>query len=34
LLQRARARLLTQSVLDVPPNEADEFPQSLGLRDS
>ncbi len=33
-LQRARARLLTQSALDVPPNEADEFPQSLGLRDS
>jgi hypothetical protein len=34
LLQRARARFLTQSALDVPPNEADEFPQSLGLRDS
>jgi hypothetical protein len=34
LLQRTRAQFLTQSALDVPPNEADEFPQSLGLRDS
>jgi hypothetical protein len=34
LLERAHAQLLTQSALDVPPNEADEFPQGLGLRDS
>jgi hypothetical protein len=34
LLQRARAQLLTPSALDVPPTEVDEFPQSLGLRDS
>jgi hypothetical protein len=34
LLEKARAQFLTQSALDVPPHEADDFPQSLGLRDS
>jgi hypothetical protein len=34
LLQRAHTRLLAQSTLDVPPSEAEEFFQSLGLRDS
>jgi hypothetical protein len=33
LLQRAHAKFLAQSTLDTPPDEADEFPQSLGLRD-
>jgi hypothetical protein len=34
LLQRAYLRFVSQSMLDTPPNDADEFPQSLGLRDS
>jgi hypothetical protein len=34
LLRRAHNRFLAQSPLDTPPNESDEFPQSLGLRDS
>jgi hypothetical protein len=34
LLRRARTRFLAQSTLDLPPSEAEEFPQSLGLRDS
>jgi hypothetical protein len=33
-LQRAQASLLAQNTLDTPPDEADEFPQKLGLRDS
>jgi hypothetical protein len=32
LLQRTHARFLSQSTVDIPPNE-EEFPQSLGLRD-
>jgi hypothetical protein len=34
LLQRAHSRLIAQSFLDIPPNEVEEFPQGLGLRDS
>jgi hypothetical protein len=34
LLQAAHTRFLAQSTLDMPPNETEEFPQSLGLRDS
>jgi len=34
LLQSAQAGSLRQSTLDTPPDEADEFPQRLGLRDS
>jgi hypothetical protein len=34
LLQRARAGLFDPSALDSPPIDDDEFPQSLGLRDS
>jgi hypothetical protein len=33
LLRRAEATFLTQSTLETPPDEADEFPQRLGLRD-
>jgi hypothetical protein len=33
LLQRARNRSLQQYALDTPPDETDEFPQRLGLRD-
>jgi hypothetical protein len=33
LLQRAHARFLQQYTLDTPPDESDEFPQRLGLRD-
>ncbi|WP_158944697.1 hypothetical protein [Granulicella sp. S190] len=33
-LQRAHANLLAQSTLDTAPDEADEFPQRLGLRDA
>jgi hypothetical protein len=32
-LQRAQASLLAQYTLDTPPDDADEFPQKLGLRD-
>jgi hypothetical protein len=34
LLREAHARFLAQSTLDTPPDETDEFPQRLGLRDS
>jgi hypothetical protein len=34
LLQGAHAQSLAQSTLDTVPDEADEFPQSLGLRDT
>jgi hypothetical protein len=33
LLLEARAQSLKQSTLDTPPDETDEFPQRLGLRD-
>ena len=33
LLLKTHARSLSQSTLDTPPDEADEFPQRLGLRD-
>ena len=33
LLLEVHARSLRQSTLDTPPDEADEFPQRLGLRD-
>jgi hypothetical protein len=33
LLLNANARSLLQTTLDTPPDEADEFPQRLGLRD-
>jgi hypothetical protein len=33
LLLEAHARSLNQSTLNTPPEEADEFPQRLGLRD-
>jgi hypothetical protein len=33
LLLEAHARSLNQSTLNTPPDEADEFPQRLGLRD-
>ena len=32
-VQRAQASLLAQYTLDTPPDDADEFPQKLGLRD-
>jgi hypothetical protein len=34
LLLKTHAGSLSQSTLDTPPDEADEFPQRLGLRDS
>ncbi len=34
LLKKTQARFVAQSTLDMPPNDAEEFPQSLGLRDS
>jgi hypothetical protein len=34
ILQRAQANLIAQSTLDTPLEEADEFPQRLGLRDA
>jgi hypothetical protein len=34
LLLKIHARSLSQSTLDTPPDDADEFPQRLGLRDS
>jgi hypothetical protein len=34
LLRRAHASFLAQSTLDTPPDETEEFPQRLGLRDS
>jgi hypothetical protein len=34
LLLKIHVRSLLQSTLDTPPDEADEFPQRLGLRDS
>jgi hypothetical protein len=34
LLQKAQTTVLAQNTLDTPPEEADEFPQRLGLRDS
>jgi hypothetical protein len=34
LLRRAHARFLAQFTLDTPPEETEEFPQRLGLRDS
>jgi hypothetical protein len=34
LLLEIHARSLLQSTLDTPPDDADEFPQRLGLRDS
>jgi hypothetical protein len=34
LLRRAHAYFLAQSTLDTPPDETEEFPQRLGLRDS
>ena len=34
VLLKSHARSLLQSTLDTPPDEADEFPQRLGLRDS
>jgi hypothetical protein len=34
LLRRAHAHFLAQSTLDTPPDETEEFPQRLGLRDS
>ena len=34
LLLKIHARSLLQSTLDTPPDEADEFPQRLGLRDT
>jgi hypothetical protein len=33
LLQRVHNRSLQQYTLDTPPDETDEFPQRLGLRD-
>jgi hypothetical protein len=33
LLRRAETKFLSQSTLATPPDEADEFPQRLGLRD-
>jgi hypothetical protein len=33
LLRRTHAHFLAQSTLDTPPDEAEEFPQRLGLRD-
>jgi hypothetical protein len=34
LLRRIHNQLLEQSMVDTPPDEAEEFPQRLGLRDS
>jgi hypothetical protein len=34
LLLKTHAQSLLQSTLDTPPDEADEFPQRLGLRDT
>ena len=34
LLRKAQTRSLQQSTLYTPPDETDEFPQSLGLRDT
>jgi hypothetical protein len=34
VLQKAQARSLLQYTLETPPDESDEFPQRLGLRDS
>jgi hypothetical protein len=34
LLLKTHMRSLSQSTLDTPPDEADEFPQRLGLRDT
>ena len=34
LLRRARSHFLEQFTLDTPPDETEEFPQRLGLRDS
>jgi len=34
LLRKTHAHFLAQSTLDTPPDESDEFPQRLGLRDS
>jgi hypothetical protein len=34
LLRGAHARFLAQSTLDTPPDETEDFPQRLGLRDS
>jgi hypothetical protein len=33
LLRKTHARFLAQSTLDTPPDETEEFPQRLGLRD-
>jgi hypothetical protein len=33
LLRRAQAYFLAQSTLDTPPDDSEEFPQRLGLRD-
>jgi hypothetical protein len=33
LLLKAHADTLNQTALDLPPDENDEFPQRLGLRD-
>jgi hypothetical protein len=33
MLRRTHAHFLSQSTVDIPPNE-EEFPQNLGLRDS
>jgi hypothetical protein len=34
ILQRVQASLIAQRTLDTPSDEADEFPQRLGLRDA
>jgi ACR3 family arsenite efflux pump ArsB len=34
ILQRAHAGLVSQSTLDTSTDEADKFPQRLGLRDA
>ncbi len=34
LLQKAHARSMQQYTVDTPPDESDEFPQRLGLRDT
>ncbi len=34
VLQRAQARSLLQYTVDTPPDESDDFPQRLGLRDT
>ncbi|WP_433971918.1 hypothetical protein [Tunturiibacter lichenicola] len=33
ILQSTQTSLMAQSTLDTPPDEADEFPQRLGLRE-